>query len=294
MITFWASTGTLTVAVLFILLFPLFRRPNQEVGRASYGVHVFSEQLKEVERDVERGLLSTDQEAVARYEIERRLLAAAETGEAAEGPGIGRFPRWAAVTGVALALPAGILSIYLSIGSPHSPDKPLAERTEELKWAAKASQFESMINKLADRLKDNPGDTKGWVMLGRSYNALGRMRESADAYLRAYGLDPENPMIAVNYGEALVYANEGHVSKTAREAFETALKLEPDNLKGRFFLGFAKAQNADELAEAIEIWTGVERDAPPDAPWLAGLQEQLKRAKKNLGKIQRGEKLRDG
>ena len=42
-----------------------------------------------------------------------------------------------------------------------------------------------MVEDLANRLEKNPEDTKGWVMLGRSYKTLGRMPEAIRAFERA-------------------------------------------------------------------------------------------------------------
>lgn len=52
-------------------------------------------------------------------------------------------------------------------------------------------QIEEMLDKLVVKLKANPSDTKGWVILARSYKALGRYAESAEAYNNGHALVDE-------------------------------------------------------------------------------------------------------
>ncbi len=281
MVVFWVSAGALTIVTLVVVVFPLFRRPGQVADRAAYGVHVFRDQLSEIERDVEQGFLSPDQAATASYEIKRRLLAIADTG-GEKYPGIGRFLSRAMLTAIVLAVPAGIISLYMVLGERNLPDNPLAGRTDEVEMASEARHFTSLADNLLARLEENPEDIDGWLMLGRTYNVLGRTRDSIKAHSRAYALSPDNPDAAAGYGEALVFDARGRVSEVALKAFEAALKSDPGNVKGRYFLGLAKTQTPGKMPEAIEIWTGIVKDAPPDVPWLGGLQDQIERARKTL------------
>ena len=63
-------------------------------GRASHDLQVFRDQLREVEADARRGLLSPEEAAATRTEVSRRLLAAALQSfyEVREVPGIKKKP----------------------------------------------------------------------------------------------------------------------------------------------------------------------------------------------------------
>ncbi len=183
---------------------------------------------------------------------------------------------------IAVGLPASALSLYLYLGTPNQPDRPLAQRTEELKLAEYAQQLDERSKALAARLEEHPDDAAGWATLGRLYNTLGRFSESTEAYARRHALRPEAAPAAADHGEALVYASKGYVTGTAQGLFEATLEIDSENVKARFYLGSALAQRAEELPKAIEIWSSLEKDSPPDAPWLEVLRENIRVAKAEL------------
>ena len=74
----WAAFGGLVLLVMAALLWPLLRTPQSSENRAAYDFMVFQDQLKEVERDLERGVLTKDEVDAARIEIQRRILAASK------------------------------------------------------------------------------------------------------------------------------------------------------------------------------------------------------------------------
>jgi tetratricopeptide (TPR) repeat protein len=60
----------------------------------------------------------------------------------------------------------------------------------------------TMIERLAARLKTTPGDIKGWRMLGWSYFHTGRYKEAATSYAKAVELDPNSAELKRSYEEA--------------------------------------------------------------------------------------------
>ncbi len=278
---FWASVGILSFVVVAVVLYPLMQRGMRTTGRAAESVGVYRDQLEELNRDLDFGLLTEEQAAAATVEIERRILAATRAAEASAS-GIGAMGRGFMVAAIAVGLPAGALSLYLYLGMPNQPDRPLAQRAEELKLAEQARRLDERTKALAARLEERPDDAAGWATLGRLYNTLGRFSESMEAYALRHALRPEAAPAAADHGEALVYASRGYVSDTAQALFEATLEIDLENVKARFYLGSALAQRAEELPKAIEIWSNLEKDSPPDAPWLEVLRENIRVAKAEL------------
>jgi len=287
----WIIAGLLAVLVAALLSWPLFRRPAQ-TARAEYDLSVYRDQLKEIERDLERGLLDPAQAETARLEIQRRMLAAAESGTPAPTSATGRRRR-VAVAGFALLAPVAGVAFYLVVGAPGTPDFPYAQRTTEIAAAQsrtaardellrRVPNIDEAIKNLRARLEREPGDLEGWLMLARSNLVLERYDEAAEAYGRAYRLSNRHPDIAGDYAEALITAGDGTVTPEARQVIEGALAADPMNPKARYYLGLAKAQSGD-VKGALQDWIDLVALSPPDAPWLAVVREQVARAGEVLG-----------
>ncbi len=288
----WIVIAVLLAGTLAFLVLPLMRRPASESSRDEYDIKVFSDQLAEVDRDMERGVLSGEQAKAARTEVERRMLAVvpesgvsggggAANGKAAAGPGSKENLFLIGV--LAVLLPLGAMSLYLSLGSPNVPDFPMtAERADALaKEANRNAEIERMIETLAKRMEERPGDIRGWQLLGRSYAARKQYDKAAYAYGRAYKID-SNPDMTVSYAEALTLDADGTVTDKARALFVSAVKADPVNPTARFYLGLKKVQ-AGDLAGAIQDWTDLAAMSPQDAPWIKILDSRIDNAARRLG-----------
>lgn len=120
----------------------------------------------------------------------------------------------------------------------------------------------AMVSKLEARLREQPNDAPGWLMLGRSYLALGRVDDAAVAYDRGRRLDPQSAEAVLGLGEAMSLKAGGEITAPAAELFEQGLKLEPDNPKALLFGGFAAAWRGDK-ALARSRWEALKGLHPP-------------------------------
>src|SRR5258708_4959635 len=64
-------------------------------------------------------------------------------------------------------------------------------------------QIAAMVDRLAERMKQNPDDGEGWMMLARSYTVLGRFDDALPAYRRAVELQPKNARLIADYADAV-------------------------------------------------------------------------------------------
>ena len=62
----------------------------------------------------------------------------------------------------------------------------------EMSEGDRGAMIAGMVQRLADRLKQNPDDLDGWLRLGRAATVLGRTEQAMDAYNQVLRLDPAN------------------------------------------------------------------------------------------------------
>ena len=277
--TFWAVSGAASLLVSIFLILPLLRKPKGYAPRTAYDQKIYFDQLAEVEEDIKRETISSEEAESARAEVRRRLLASPKEEKSNIKDGIGVAFRRAALILTIVLIPTGAMSTYLQLGAPGLSDAPLASRGQEIKQAEQSQQIEDMVDKLAAKLEENQDDVKGWKMLGRSYRVLDRLEDSALAYSRAYALEPENTAMALEYAETLIFIEKGYVNPKARTIIEKALSSEPKNFKARFYLGMALAETTEELPKAIKVWEELLADSPEGSPWVPSLKEHLGQAR---------------
>ncbi len=271
--TFWLIAGAMTALAVGLLLPPLLRRPAQSTPRQAYDLSVYRDQLTEVERDVQRGVLTPDQAAAARTEIERRLLAAAGDEPAAKRPARPAGKPWPLAAGLAAGLPLAALGLYILLGAPGVPGLPLAERERP---GAVAQDAVQLVERLAQQMAEAPEDPGGWRLLARAYSELGAFDEAGRALHQAIARGDESADTRAALGEALTAANGGRVVPDARRAFAAALERDPANPRARYYGGLAYAQD-DRPDEALRVWQTLARESPADAPWQPFLTEQIAR-----------------
>lgn len=277
--TLWIIFAGLTALALSVLLWPLRKRDSAVAGRSAYDASVYRDQLKEVESDFDRGLIGEREAKAAKLEISRRLLAAADSDEelAAAGPPA-PSSRWVVLAGLA-CVPALSVGLYLVFGSPQLPDQPHAARMET---PAGGDSIDVLIAKVEARLQANPQDGRGWDVLAPVYLKSRRYQDAADAYSRSIKLLGENAGRLSGYGEALVMANNGIVSETARKVYERALTLDDALLKPRFWLAMAKEQDG-KFGEAAAAWQDMLRHGSKNARWRKVVEQRLKVAQAKAG-----------
>jgi cytochrome c-type biogenesis protein CcmH len=278
---FWIIAGAMTTLAVAFLVRPLLNSAAQPRSRSTYELAVYRDQLAEVDRDIKRGVLTPEQADSLRTEVKRRMLAAGEaTGRDLPRPAdtaSGSAPRAARLglpIALAVGIPAAALGLYTWIGAPGVPSLPFAER--QLQDPADP-KFAALVEQLSQRLAENPEDSRGWLLLARSYSRMGRYAESAGAYRQAIARGRNEAEVQASLGEVLVAANSGLVVPEAGRAFAAALEQDSGNPRARYYAGVALAQRG-RVREALEVWRALIDEAPADAPWVAFVEEQIRQA----------------
>jgi cytochrome c-type biogenesis protein CcmH len=277
--TVFLAIGALLIAgaVLFVVP-PLLRRGlHAGATRDAVNVAVYRDQLRELESDLRAGTLAQDQHEKARSEIEVRLLADVDRGDApVQSP---RHTRTAALA-LGLAVPICALAVYVAVGNPRAIAPQAADGASP--HGLSAQQFEALVSRLAVRLKDNPDDAEGWMMLGRSYAVMGRYVESSEAYAKAAARMPRDAQLLADYADALAMAQGRTLQGEPEKIILRALAVDPDNVKALLLAGTA-AFNRNDHRTAIRHWERVLGLLPEKSDMIERVQASIAEARSLAG-----------
>jgi len=169
---------------------------------------------------------------------------------------------------------------YAWKGSPGLKPAPAAtDAAGDAEMQAARQQIEGMVGKLVERLKAQPDDATGWLMLGRSYTVLGRNDDALPAYAKAVTLRPKDATALADYADALATKAGGHGTPEADALVARALDAAPTHLKSLALAGtFAFERN--DYATAVRHWEKMAQSLPPDSPDAPRLQASLDEARR--------------
>jgi cytochrome c-type biogenesis protein CcmH len=276
----WIAAAVLAAICVAVLLNTLLRTRAADDSRSAFDLTVYKDQLTEIDRDLDRGLLNEVQAKSARLEIERRMLASAATEENTPASGSSveetrRVTRLAAMV-LTVALPLLAVGFYLHLGSPGQPAAPFTERRalQEAFQSAMDGDLAAEIGGLEKRVEAQRFDAHSWLLLAAAYGELNRFIDAANAFRRAIELGAKEPNIYASLGEILVAAAGGEVGPEARRAFAEAITLDPENMKALYYSGLALAQDG-RLQNAIRIWSSLVQRSGPQTPWRPLLQQRI-------------------
>uniref|UniRef100_UPI0035B1A0B9 c-type cytochrome biogenesis protein CcmI n=1 Tax=Dongia sp. TaxID=1977262 RepID=UPI0035B1A0B9 len=257
MILVWFVFAAMTLATAVLLALPLFytRKVKNEAG---FALAVYRDQMLELGRDAEVGLIGPEQAKLAQIEIERRVLALTDNPQWQPG----RAPSHGLLITAAVILPLLGFGLYLMLGAPDLPGEPFQARQDGASPAVASAELKALEADVAAR----PTDAKAWVALAMGYDAEGRAQDAATAYGKAVALGAVDAATLAAYGQALLIANEGQMNDAATTSFRRAIAADPSNPTARFFLALGKAQ-AGDVEGALTDWMALEKDTPKDAPW---------------------------
>ena len=260
----WLVLSLMTAAAVLCVAWPLLR-PRREAAVGTDDVRFYRDQIRELDADVERGLLRPTDVESTRAELGRRLLTSADRPRSPVSP-VRRRRLAAALAGVGIVVVAG--GLYGLVGRPGLPDEPLAARENG------PDGFALALARMEAHLASDPNDGRGFEMMAPVYMKMGRYDDAAHAYAAEIRLLGATAPRLGELGQARVMAADGVVTDEARKAFDDALKADPTQAQSRFFEGLAALQDGDK-PKARTIWTAMVDEAPPGAPYVGPIRDRI-------------------
>ena len=287
---FWIAAGAMVVVTTTALILPMLRTQRSVGNTNDYDVEVYKDQITELDREHAQGYLDDNEAAAARTEIALRLLTADNRRKLVDGDNAVGWPhnrhtlRITALT-LMITVPSIVFTIYSTLGNPGLPGAPFAAR-DSLQSDKQTTEGNEDLNilaeRLADRLKTSPEDTEGWLLLARTYMTLKRFTKAVRVFEIMLGLDPRNADLNGAYGEALTFAAGGTVTQAAQRAFDESLRIDPKDVRARYYSGLGNYQRGNK-SNALDQWATLIADSPADASWLPNIRSRAEEAARDLG-----------
>jgi len=255
---FWFVASMLLAGAMAFVLVPLVQKRRRPISssRDATNVEIYRAQIRELDADVQSGALSGERRHELVREIEARLL---EDTSAAARPVQSRLGSRLAAFALAATAPLLAFGLYLLVGTPAAVSPGMAAASSP--HGAESRHVEALVDGLAARLHADPENPNGWIMLARSYVALGRFGEAALAYANATARVKDDAQLFADYADALAMAQGQSLAGEPERLISTALKLDSDNVKARALAGTVAFGKRDYTA-ALLHWEHIVRVAP--------------------------------
>jgi len=296
---FWAMAGAMTLAVAVILVMALRRGGRDlDLRAAEFDARVYRDQLREIERELARGIVTEEEAGRMRTEVARRLLEAdraiAAEGSTAPGPGAVGGPVIAAVIVACLLSGTGL---YVWLGAPGYPDLPLQLRLQmaEERRAERPSQaqleeslppsppvagldpeFTRLVEQLRATVAERPDDLQGHQLLARNEANIGDFAAARKAQARVIELKGAEATHQdwLLLATLMIQSAGGQVSPDAESILLRVMREDPRNDTALFFAGILNMQvGRHDLA--FRFWRQLLDTAPPESPWRGDVRARI-------------------
>ena len=266
----------LFVALAFVVVPLLRERPSAEpVSDMASNVAIYKSQRRELDDELARGAISEAEHGAAVGELSARVVD--EVPEQGSADLLEQTkPPWRIITLLAVAIPIAAVLLYGTLGVPRAiemarvppatsgaPD-PHAGANPGQEPPMSDKQILAMVDSLAQKMQQNPDDPRGWILLARSQNALGRYIEASAAFERAAALLPKDAQLLADFADTVVMTQQGRFEGKPYKLIKQALQIEPNNMKALALAGTAEMRMGNRAA-SLKHWEKLQTLVPKDS-----------------------------
>ncbi|MFW8636830.1 c-type cytochrome biogenesis protein CcmI [Cribrihabitans pelagius] len=294
---FWIVSALIAASAALLVALALLRGRHLGEPAAAYDLRLYRQQLRDVDKDLARGVIGEADAERTRTEISRRILAAdAQLQKHRSGSPQPKTLTRAAALLAALLMIGGTLGLYWHLGAPGYGDLGLKHRISlaQERAASRPGQAEaearlpalpgpeveesyaSLVAQLRKTAAKRTDDPQGQALLAQHEANLGNFRAAYAAKQNVIRLKGD-AATARDYGELaelMILAAGGYVSPEAEEALKAALARDPRSGPARYYMGVMLGQ-AGRPDAAFRIWEETLRDGPAGAPWVQGIEARI-------------------
>lgn len=255
MTSFLISAVLLLILILVLMLRPFFFPAKESAtSRRQMNAAIYREELDKLEADRLSGVVDTKTYELIHAEMRQRLFQ--DTDEADDLAVLGSPKK--TMIGVSVFVVVLSAGLYFSLGDAFQ----IANMNEQQPMTKES--VEKMVTEFAAKMEKEPDNLKGWTMLARSYQILGRTNDAAKAYARAGSFIDTDPQLLADYADVLAANANGSFAGKPTQLLKQALALDPNNLLALWLSGTAEF-NAQNYKAAVQTWEKLAKQLPPDS-----------------------------
>ncbi len=291
--TFWLTAAALIILALAFIVAPLFFHRSgrrAELDLRNQNLLAYRSRMAELDREFEAGVMDEDSYRQLREELAGSMLDDVPDADRGvlESPTQVRGGRssLAVVLASLIILPAAAVFLYQQWGALDDVEQFRAMQEMTAADGDRLGQMQELTAQLRERLEENPENTDGWAMLGRTYMRLEQYSDAAWAFDRlADSIDDDDRGKAVALGlsaQAQFFLSQGEMTPEVAESIEKARSLNPDEVNSLGLLGIY-AFSQEDYEEAIRYWERIVEVAP-DHPQIGSIRQGIEQAYQRLGR----------
>ena len=152
----------------------------------------------------------------------------------------------------------GAIAFSLNFSAPKttvekSPQAAQPAAMHAARGDQKNAAIGTLVERLAERLKNSPDDGNSWMLLARSHVALGQYPEAVSAFEKAAKLVKNDSSLLADYADAMAVAQGRNLAGKPEDLIQQALRINPSDNKALYLAGTA-AFNRKDYKNAIQYW----------------------------------------
>jgi cytochrome c-type biogenesis protein CcmH len=135
--------------------------------------------------------------------------------------------------------------------------------------------MQQAVTELHAHLAEQPNDLQAWMLLAQTSTAMHDPVAARDAYDHALKLDPENGEAMVGWAEADSMIRTDHmIDGRALDLVKRAVQAHPDNQRGLWLLGISDFQHG-QYRDASATWRLLQPQLAPGSTVAKAVAEQI-------------------
>ena len=253
--TFWIVVAALLAVALIILILPILRQPRDQTGsdRQQQNIQIAREKKVLLEGQLSQKEVSQSEYDSALVDLQTSLALDLERGDQVTEQKQGKW----AVVFLFVLVPVLSIAMYLKLGEYRVIDNPqLAQAAKPTQAQNPNMSIEEMLERVKQRLQDNPEDAEGWFIMGRTYLSIQKIDEAVTAFQRTYELVGDEPGVMFTLADALALQNKGSMAGEPTELVRRGLEISPQDPTGLWLAGLA-AEQRQEYKIAHASWSAM-------------------------------------